>query len=257
MKRAILLAAYGASTTHAKARLGKFEEKCRCRFPGIPIRWAYTSTAIRDRIARQRQKSDSIPKALMRLYYEKYEAVAIQPLQTIPGREYEEVCQQAAAIQEQVPIKIALGEPLLMPGDNIGLVADALLADLPRERTSCQDIVFMGHGARHPAGILYYNLAESFRNKDPRVFVGTMNGVNQLEELMPLLTSERVYLLPLLANIGIHAVRDMGGAHEASWRSRINAQGHTCEVVLRGLAEMEHTSLFWLDNLAKALGIVE
>ena len=69
MKKAILLVAYGAGTVSGRDGLQNFESLCRARFPNLPLRWAFTSFKLRERIAYERQKSDSVRKALLRLCF--------------------------------------------------------------------------------------------------------------------------------------------------------------------------------------------
>lgn len=253
MKKAILLAAYGAGTSSGRDGVRAFENLCRARFPDIPLRWAYTSLKLREKIAQERQKSDSVRKALMRFYFEKYDAIAIQPLQAISGREYEEVFRNAIDIATEKGLKIALGKPLMSKGDNLEVMAKALLQALPEERKENENVIFMGHGARHPAVNLYDSLARVLYQMDDAIFIGTLSGERRLEKILPCLRTRRVWLLPLLSLIGGHALRDMAGDHADSWKSRINLYEHECIPVLKGLSECSSVAQIWLENLAQAL----
>lgn len=253
MKKAILLAAYGAGTISGREGLRSFEGLCRTRFPNVPLRWAFTSLKLRERIALERQKSDSVAKALMRLYFEKYESVAIQPLQTISGREYEDVFHNAMNIAAEKGLKITLGKPLLNEDDSLEKAAQALLKTLPSERKENENVIFMGHGAKHPAVSLYDKLAKILFTLDKTVFIGTLSGERRLEKILPELRSRRVWLLPLLSLVGGHTLRDMAGDHAESWKSRINLYKHECIPVLRGLSQSALVAQIWLDNLGKAL----
>lgn len=253
MKTAILLAAHGAGTVPGLEGARNFEKLCRIRFPGLTLRWAYTSTSLREKIARERRKSDSAAKALMRLFYEKYEAVAIQPLQAISGREYEEARQSSMRVAEETGMKIALGKPLLSYGENLDVIARALLETLPEERGEKENVVFMGHGAKHPAASLYDSLACAVSRLDKFVFIGTLGGKRGLESILPQLNSRRVWLVPLLSMAGGHVINDMAGEHKSSWKSKIISQNHECVPVIRGLSQSPSVSRFWLDNLSAAL----
>lgn len=253
MKKAILLVAYGAGNPLARAGLLAFEKHCRERFLHWPVRWAYSSLLIRERIARQKQKSDSVRKALMRLYYEKFRAVAIQPLQTICGREYEEIKETVEDVSRETGLQCSLGKPLLNESGDAWPLARAIIAHMPKERNFGEDVVFMGHGARHPAVRLYEDLGVALALMDQRTHLGTMSGRTALEDILPRLTSPVVWLLPLFAGIGQHALRDMAGDGGESWKSRIEARGHKCLPVLRGMAEYEQIGALWLDNLGQAI----
>ncbi len=252
MNRAILLVAWGASSLQGQKGLMKFENFCRARFVRTPIRWAYTSAVLRERLASQRQKSDSVRKALMRLYYENFRKVCIQPLQTISGHEYNDVCASAADISRQTGMLCSVGAPLLRIPRDAPRVAEALLRHFPAERAPGEDVIFMGHGAKHDAVSLYEDLDQSLSSLDCHARIGAMNGRPDLDELLGRLSSRRVWLLPLLSAIGKHALADMAGDGPQSWRSRIMAQGHDCIAILRGTAEYEAVAEIWLNNLEAA-----
>lgn len=253
MKKAILLASYGAGTDMGRDGIRQFECLCRARFPDVPMRWAYTSLRVRERIARERQKSDSVSKALLRLYFERHEAVAIQPLQAISGKEYAEVKESAERLGAETGMRISLGRPLLDAEKDLAKVANALKASLPEEREEGENVVFVGHGARHPAVSLYSKLSDELQRLDDALFVGTLRGDLELENVLPKLNSKRVWLLPLLSLVGGHAIRDMAGEEDESWKSRICASGHECIPVLKGLAQSAEVSTIWLNNLEFAL----
>lgn len=251
MKRAILLVAYGPGNPAGRFGLASFEACCHARYPAITIRWAYTSPVLRERLARQKQKSDSVSKALLRLYYERYEAIAIQPLHTIPGREFEDICHAAEATSAQCRMRCRVGRPLLEAGP--GAVAEALLAHIPEARQADEDVIFMGHGAKHNSDYMYGELGQALGGIDKRVFIGTMGGTLSLDTVLPLLTSRVVWLLPLLSSIGLHALRDMAGSQPASWKARLEQGGHECRPVLTGLAESPQMAEIWLQHLDYAL----
>jgi sirohydrochlorin cobaltochelatase len=65
--------------------------------------------------------------------------------------------------------------------------------------------------------------------------------------------SRHVWLLPLLAVIGRHALRDLAGPEEQSWKSRFEAAGIACTPVLKGSAAYPGFIRIWLDHLEWAL----
>lgn len=257
MKKAILLAAYGASEPKSKDGLRHFEHLCRQEFPGWPARWAFTSALARERMASQRRKSDSLAKALMRLRFEGFEAVCVQPLQVIPGKEHCEARATVRKIAQTTGLLCRVGAPLMAVPEDVGRLSRALAANFPRERAPGEDIVLMGHGARHSSVSLYAELAENIARMDPRAHVGAMSGSPALEDILPELSSRRVWLLPLLSLVGRHALRDMAGDEESSWKSRIEACGHICQPALKGLAECDAMARIWLANLREAASELE
>lgn len=249
-----MLIAYGSSNPASGSGLASFEARCRARFPGLPIRWAYTSTVMRQRLARQRKKSDSVTKALLRLNFEKYSRVAVQPLHLVAGREYGEVKRSLEEAQLAARICCALGAPLLSADPD--KVAQAIITHLPPERRAGEDVVFMAHGARHAAEAMYSRLADALCAIDARLHVATMSGSPDLCSVLPRLASERAWLMPLLSSAGLHALRDMAGSSPASWRAQIEKTGRICKPVLTGMIECEAIASIWLDHLARAIELL-
>lgn len=254
MKTALLLVAWGAGTPQARHGLGAFELLCRARFD-MPARWAFTSELLRERLTRQQRKSDSVFKALQRLHYEGFDSVAIQPLQTIAGREYEGVVTAASQIEKDAGLLCKVGAPLLAA--NLDRVAMALTQHLPADRKDDEDVIFMGHGGRHCGMDSYAGLADALCRVDPRLHVGVMCGMPELEQILSGLGSRRIWLMPLLSTVGQHALRDMAGPDPDSWKSRVEAAGHECRPVLAGMVEISALADIWLDHLGHAITQVQ
>lgn len=253
MKTAILLVAYGTSSPQGRGSLRQFDAWVRERFPGICVRWALSSELLRTRLTRARQKNDSVLKALRRLCLENFTHVAVQPLQIIPGSEHTDVRADADEAGRLDGLHVSIGTPLLACDEDIRAAAQAVLAHLPEERQADEDVVLMGHGSRKQAVTAYAALAGAVQALDARVHVGTMSGALELEALLPRLTSRRVWLMPLLSVVGRHTLEDMAGDAPDSWRSRIEAAGHTCAPVVRGTAEYRAFADIWLRHLEDAV----
>ena len=256
MKQGILLAAFGAGGRQSESALQLFDAEVRSRFSGLAVRWAFTSLLMRERLALERKKTDSIRKALEKMAFERYSHVAVQPLQCVPGREYGEVVEEARVLSRERNIVVRVGTPLLHSDDDVAAAAEALLRHLPAERNEHEAVVWVGHGARHPAAVRYEALAHAVRRRDPLVYVGTMSDASALPRILEALCEHRsrhVWLLPLLSVIGGHALRDLAGAEERSWKSRFEAAGIACTPVLKGSAEYPGFIRIWLDHLALAL----
>lgn len=260
-KKGILLAAFGSGNRQGESTLRLFDERVRLRFPGIPVRWAFTSVIMRRRLAAARKKTDSVLKALQKMWFEKYTHVAVQSLHIIPGAEYGDLVLDVDAMRGPEGFTAAsVGAPLLAGPEDMERSAAALLMHLPPQRTAGEAVVFMGHGTRHPAESSYEALASLVRRVDPLVHIGTMGGGCTLDDILPALHGAgvgTVWLMPLLSVVGRHAIEDMAGASPESWKSRIEASGIRCEPVLRGTAEYGGFVDIWLDHLAKAVNLLD
>ena len=63
-KVGILLVAFGSSIPSAQVSFENIDKKVKATYPGIPVRWAYTSSIIRKKLARQGKYLDSPEVAL-------------------------------------------------------------------------------------------------------------------------------------------------------------------------------------------------
>lgn len=276
MKRGVLLVAYGCGNIRGAAALRAVQAATQARFH-LPVRWAFTSEAMRLRLASSRTKSDSVLKALKRMRYERYTHVAVQPLHLIPGMEYDGVAADCRVIAEEGSMTVSLGRPLLSSLDPedpcVTQAAGTLLRHISPLRSSGEPVVCMAHGSRHECDILYRRWGEAVRAQDPHIHVACMVGSGMvrpdeatlespafdgLDMLLPQLSAEaapsgRVWLLPLLSVVGRHTLEDMAGASPASWKSRLEAAGFRCQAELRGLADDPAFVDLWLDRLDAAL----
>ena len=57
-KIGILLVAFGSSEASAQVSFENIDKKTRAAFPDIPVRWAYTSSIIRKKLAKQGKHPD-------------------------------------------------------------------------------------------------------------------------------------------------------------------------------------------------------
>lgn len=261
MKIGILLAAFGSGNPQGESTLRLFDERVRHRFPGIPVRWAFTSVIMRRRLAVARKKTDSVEKALQKMRFERYTHVAVQSLHTIPGAEYSDLLVDVERLRGGDGFtSVAVGAPLLSDDADTARAAKALLGHLPPSRKADEPVVLMGHGTRHLAEERYEALAACVHAVDPLVHIGTMGGTRTLDDILPALVSggsRKVWLMPLLSIVGRHATEDMAGASPDSWKSRIEAAGMLCEPVLRGTAEYGGFVDIWIDHLASAMDTLQ
>ena len=61
------------------------------------------------------------------------------------------------------------------------------------------------------------------------------------------------YLMPFMSVAGDHAINDMAGEQDGSWKSILTKAGISCSPVLKGTAEYDEIVEIWVDHLAKAI----
>jgi sirohydrochlorin cobaltochelatase len=257
-KKGILLVAFGTSISKAQISYKNIERAVRAHFPDIPIRWAYTSEFIRQKLAKKGQSMDSVEMALAKMMDEKFTHVAIQSLHTTAGWEFHDLRKNAALFGQMVGgfDSIRVGYPLLSTDSDFAKVVIALLKNIPKSRKKTDAVVLMGHGTSHPVNAAYAALMYHFQRKDPYVFVGTVEGSPEIAEIKEMLITQKVktaYLMPFMSVAGDHAINDMAGEEEGSWKSILTKAGISCSPVLKGTAEYDDIVEIWVDHLAKAI----
>jgi sirohydrochlorin cobaltochelatase len=260
-KIGILLVAFGSSIPRAQVSFENIDRKAKAAYPEIPIRWAYTSHIIRKKLARQGKHLDSPEVALAKMQDEGFTHVAVQSLHTIGGAEYHDLRRTVSAFRMMGGFqRVILGYPLLATQKDMQRTVDAILKAIPAERKKGDAVVFMGHGTHHPSNAFYAALMFQLQLKDPNIFVGTVEGypeVDLIQELLLKKKIKKVYLMPFMSVAGDHAVNDMAGDEDDSWKSILTKAGFQCISILKGTAEYDDFVQIWVDHLAGPLAHFE
>ncbi len=256
-KIGILLVAFGSSEESAQISFENIDKKVKSTYPGIPVKWAYTSHIIRKKLASQGKVLDSPEVALAKMVDEGFTHVAVQSLHTIAGAEYHDVRKVVGAFQSMGGFQsVILGYPLLATQEDMEQTVEAILATIPKERKKDEAVVLMGHGTHHPANAFYAALMFQLQLKDPNVYLGTVEGYPELNILLDLLKKNKVkkaYLMPFMSVAGDHAKNDMAGDEDDSWKSIMTKNGIECIPVLKGTAEYRQFVDIWVDHLGGPL----
>lgn len=257
IKKAILLVSFGTSDPEAANVFELIEKRARERFPGVEMRWAYTSRMIRAKLAKEGKLLDSPETAFAKLMDGGYTHVAVLSLHTIPGEEFHELYQNAQLFGQMSGgfQKILVARPLLASSKDMETVAQALMKNIPGRKPG-DAVIFMGHGTEHhPADAIYLAMNQVFQELDPNAFVAAVEGSSSLENVIPKLKKrkiKKVFLVPLMSVAGDHAKNDMAGNEEDSWKSILTEKGFKVEPILKGTAEIPEIVDVWLDHLKSA-----
>ncbi len=256
-KVGILLVAFGSSEDSAQVSFENIDRKVKATYPGIPVKWAYTSHIIRKKMAGRGKQLDSPEVALARMADEEFTHVAVQSLHTIGGAEYHDLRKTVGAFQTMgVFESIRLGYPLLATQEDMERAVDAVLAAIPAERKKEEAVVLMGHGAHHPSNAFYSALNFQVQLQDPNVFIGTVEGYPELDTIQALLQKndiKKVYLMPFMSVAGDHAKNDMAGDEDDSWKSILTKDGYEVAIIMKGTAEFEEFVDIWVDHVGGPL----
>ena len=252
-KVGILLVTFGSTYPSAQAAFDNIDTEVKKAYPGIPVRWAYTSVMIRKKLAKKGEILDPPAIALAKMQEEDFTHVAVQSLHTIAGFEFRDLRRTVAGFKRMRGFeKIALGRPLLATQEDMERTVAAILNSIPKARKKNEAVVLMGHGSHHPANAFYAALMFQIQLKDPNIFIGTVEGYPGLDVLLPLLKEQRIktaWLMPFMSVAGDHAVNDLAGDEDDSWKSILTKAGIRCETVLKGTAEFDEYVDIWVDHI--------
>lgn len=190
--------------------------------------------------------------ALEQMLQEGVEEMVIQPLFLLRGLEYEKLCRQAMEYREHFSC-IRMGSPLLTAGEDLEVFVEQLMDSMPSLQRG-EAIVLMGHGTEHECNAIYSAVNTLLKKKGhTHVHVGTMKSIPTLCDVVVELskhTYQKVYLIPLLLQVGVHVVVDMI-EKEDSWSNVLTAKGYEVVPIARGLCEYEFVSTMFVGHLLK------
>ena len=252
-KVGILLVAFGSSLPDAQVSFENIDKNTRTAYPEIPVHWAYTSHIIRKKLAKQGKYLDSPEVALAKMQDEGFTHVAVQSLHTIGGAEYHDLRRTVGAFKTMGGFqKILLGYPMLATQEDMQLAVAAILKTIPADRKKDDAVVLMGHGTHHPSNAFYAALMWQLQLKDPNVFIGTVEGYPEADDIRDLLLQKKIkkaYLVPFMSVAGDHAKNDMAGDEDDSWKSIFTKAGIQCVPILKGTAEYQGFVDIWVGHI--------
>jgi sirohydrochlorin cobaltochelatase len=257
---AILLVAFGTTVPSAAEAFSCFESSVRTRFPETEIRWAYTSSIVRKKLADKGDQKQSVEEALEGLAYDGYRSIAVQSLHTIAGLEYHKLLRDFSVFRRKVVAQnllLTIGNPLLFNYDDVCRVAAAMVAFAPAQRESSEALIYMGHGSeKHPSDLAYVALAALLNELDNHAWLCTVEGHPTIEDVALRCKAfgiKKAWLIPFMAIAGDHAINDMVGDDKESLKSILASHGISSEPVFKGTLENKLIRDIWLDHLQLAI----
>ena len=254
---AILTVSFGAAGEQGLAAIRAVEDSLAEAFPGFGVRRAFTSGIMIRKLKAQAGKTvDDVAEALERLLSDGVENVVIQPTYMTKGYEYDRL-RETAAFYEPRFSSVRYGAPLLSSGEDCRKMARILAEEAGNCGCGDTAVVYMGHGTSHGENAAYAELSSCLREAGYfNYYIGTMEASPTLEDVLRKVGSggyRRVLLLPLLLTAGGHALRDMAGETEDSWKNRFQAAGYETECILKGLGEYPGVQRLFADHVRESL----
>ncbi|RKD30625.1 sirohydrochlorin cobaltochelatase [Thermohalobacter berrensis] len=256
MKKAILVVSFGTSHKDTmKNCIEAVEVKIDNAFPEYEVRRAFTSGMIIKKLKkRDNINIDSPEDALVKLEEEGFNEVVVQPLHIIPGKEFGKLKDIVNKYKGKFN-KLKLGRPVLTYIKDYKRAIDALKSQLPKLHKKSA-VILMGHGTYHPANACYSCLQCMLSDEKLNVYVGTVEGYPEIEDIIPKLKDNRieeVTLMPYMLVSGDHAKNDMAGEDEDSWKNILESEGFKVNVYLHGLGENPKYQDLFVENVKDAI----
>lgn len=262
-KTAILLVTFGTSVQSAMPAYDNLEQAVKDAFPGVEVRWAFTSKIIREKLAsRDGRFLDDPYTAIARLKAEGYDKIVVQSDHIFAGQEFGDLhdvvnsyLRLQSANDEFGPRKMSLGKPLLYQQPDYVEVATAISSQFSLDDPS-QAVVLMGHGSSDQADSAFGKLNDMLRHMQKNIFLGTVEGYPSLEEVKKDLAAagvKKVVLAPFMNIAGDHACNDLYGDAPDSWQSQLQGLGYEAEGYRKGLLENKAIVDIFVKHLASAM----
>lgn len=255
-KKALLVVSFGTSFGRTREKtIDRIEKDLAEAFPDYRTYRAWTSKMIITKILRRDGiKIPTVKEAMEQILADGISEILVQPTHLVNGIENDQMKEDVRSL-ESAFTSISFGEPLLSGTEDQEKAIQAVMAEFT-ELTEKQALVFMGHGTTHYANSVYAAL--DYMMKDlgySNAFLGTVEAYPSFDTLMKKvgeLRPEKVLLAPFMVVAGDHAIHDMSGEDEDSWRSRFEAAGFNVECIMKGLGEYPGIRKLYIEHAKTA-----
>lgn len=251
MKKGILVASFGTSFPDVRKRcIESIENAIAAAFPEHDVRRAFTSHMIIKKLkTRDQLVIDTPQEALDKMIEEGITDIHVQPLHVIPGFEYEKVQKAVRLASHKQGVKVTIGQPLLSQEHHYDEIAEALSQRLGPV-VDGRGIVLMGHGTEHHANACYSMLQAKLNDVRSDIHIANVEGYPELDHIEDYLKDyDSMTLMPLMIVAGDHAMNDMAGDEEDSFKSILTASGKSTHCILEGLGELETIQQMFVNRV--------
>ena len=259
-KKALLVVSFGTSYEETrKVTIEAIEEDLRKAFPDRTFYRAWTSKMIRKKLLeRDGLAIDDVKQAMERMAADGVTDVLVQPTHMLTGIEFEDTIRTIRAFAGTFPV-LTMGRALIANEEDLKQLGCALEKIFAQEIASGM-MVFMGHGSEKNAFPVYELLQQHFETDGHgNVCVGTVEftpGIGPVLEKIRALHPEKIFLTPLLVVAGDHALNDMSGDDEDSWKNQFRREGADVTCIIKGLGQYPEIRQLYLEHAKAAVPIV-
>ena len=296
-KTAIILASFGTTIPSGVESIVNIQKKIQEAYPDVPVKITFTSNIIRavwkERQAEaQKWLAEGVPEEILyvkniistfgELLEEGYRNIIVQPTHIFFMEQSHDLARYVDAMRSIRTIKdkwrpfakVALGRPALgTVGPRYDYTKDmekalkTLADDAELARREKAALVYMGHGNEHWPSSIYTEAQKMMRElyPDVKTYIGVVEGHPGIDEVVEALAeakakskTRKVVLKPFMIVAGDHALNDMAGDDEESWKSVLSAKKYQVVPVLKGLGSNDAFARIFVNHIrdaAKEVGI--
>ena len=255
MKTALLCVSFGTSVPAARKSITAVEEALHAEMPEADFYRVFTSKTIRRILASKGETVWSMDEALEHLTDGSYDRVVIQPTHFLYGLEYESLKASVEEAKKHFSALLLTRDLVFSGTGDLQALAKVLSEEFPKKENSA--LVLMGHGTPHFSNVVYPAMQAVFHmmgRKD--VYVGTVEGWPEIEEICSQLkigNYTHVRTAPLMLVAGDHALNDMAGDEDDSWKSILTREGYEVECIMQGLGVLPGVQEMYRRHLQELL----
>ncbi|MEN8190621.1 MAG: sirohydrochlorin cobaltochelatase [Thermodesulfobacteriota bacterium] len=286
-KNAIVVAAFGTTVPTAVKSIINIVDRVKAAYPETEVHVTFTSNIIRSVWKRRQVKPQKwldmgIPKEVLYvknifstigdLQEDGYRNIIVQPTHMFFMEQSYDLQQYIDGLAGIRTMKkrwrpfdnLVMGRPALgMPGDryeyhdDVEAAVATLADDAKKARAAGASLVYMGHGNEHWSTGIYHEVRKKMREVYPEVktCVGVVEGYPGIDDILEELKrsdNKKIMLKPFMIVAGDHAVNDMAGEEDDSWKSILEEQGFEVESVLEGLGSNNGFADLFVDHIRDA-----
>ena len=258
----LLAVSFGTSYNDSRRiSIGAMEEALEKAIPDYSLRRAFTSQIIIDRVkSRDGVAIDNVGEALERAVKNGVKRLVIQPTHLMNGLEYTDLVNEAAEYTDAFEA-IAVGAPLLTSDEDFKAVIRAITESTAEYDNADTAVCFMGHGTEAESNQVYAKMQDMLAEEGfENYFVGTVEAEPDVQAVLKAVQAgeyKKVVLAPLMIVAGDHAVNDMAGDDEDSWKSVFEGAGYEVTCLIRGLGELEGIRQIFVAHARAAISSLE
>lgn len=255
-KKAVLVVSFGTSYEETRKKtIDQIEETLRRAYPEHIFYRAWTSKMIRKKLLeRDGVRVFDVTEAMEDMEKNGITEVLVQPTHVINGIENDQMLEDLSRFRDCFS-RISIGTPLLTSAKDSRRVIKAVTQEL--QPASDEALVFMGHGTEHYVDAIYAALDYQFKDMGhDNIFMGTVEGYPTLDSVRKLVEKagfKKVVLAPFMIVAGDHALNDLSGEEEDSWKRVFEREGYEVRCILKGLGEYPAIRDIFLDHARDAI----